>query len=159
MFAFHCRYVKSGTTRRENSIQMASRHLPERVVLHGVALRAVFRLVLLDDVGSILRLQGLQRREQHQMRLQCQESLVAFVADGAGEQCLDLAFACAAQHILLVVRDGILDMDILNIGAQQLPALFRILAALHKIRKVECRAEMRAGQRFKMTLQRAPVSP
>jgi hypothetical protein len=51
MFAFHCRYVKSGTSRRENSSD-GVQNLPERVVLHGVALRAVFRLVLLDEAFS-----------------------------------------------------------------------------------------------------------
>ena len=53
-----------------------------------------------------------------------------------------------AEHILLVGRNGILDVDIYNVRAESIPAFGGILAALYKVCKVECGLEVCAVQRL-----------
>ena len=64
------------------------------------------------------------------------------------QQLGDLSLAGTAEHILLVGRNGILDVDIYNVRAESIPAFGGILAALYKVCKVECGLEVCAVQRL-----------
>ena len=80
------------------------------------------------------------------MGLQGQEAFVAVFADGLLQQLGDLAVAGAAQNVLVLAGNCVLDVDVGNMLLQQLPALGGVLAALDEVGEVKSGLEVGGGQ-------------
>ena len=88
--------------------------IAQSVILHCVAFCAVLGLIGGNNLGSILYFQALQGCEQNQVGLQGQEAFVTVFLDGLLQQLGDLAVAGAADNVLVLAGNCVLDVDVGN---------------------------------------------
>ena len=132
------------------------------MILGGVSFCAVLGAARLGHLGLhllddrvILKLELLaltafgswcKEIKHRQMGLQCQEAVVALLAESTAKQLRDLAKAGACGHIQQAAGQSILDVDISDLVMEQFPALRGVLLTLNKVGKIERRLEVGAGQ-------------
>ena len=111
--------------------------------LHLLDDRVILKLELLALTAFCSRCKEIKHC---QVGLQCQEAVVAFLAESPAKQLRDLAKAGACGHIQQAAGQSILDVDISDLVMEQFPALRGVLLTLNKVGKIERRLEVGAGQ-------------